>query len=63
MDESIAESMEESWLDDAIGNFQEAIAEGNLPLARAVIADMRTRGHDAAADFAEKELSGIAESE
>ena len=61
MNDSIAENMEDSWLDDAIGNFQEAVAEGNLPLARAVIADMRSRGHDSSADFAEKELASITE--
>lgn len=51
------------WLEAAKDNFDEAVAQGNHSQARAVIADVRENGFEAAAVNLEKELKTIEEDE
>ena len=46
----------DQWLEAAKDNFDEAVAQGNHSQARAVIADVRDNGFEAAALNLEKEL-------
>ena len=51
----MSNAQNETWLENALDNFKEAVAQGNLSQARAVIADVRDNGFESEANILEED--------